>query len=102
MTLNFEYLCRECDGAADVSRFLGCSSTLSGRELDENGKPVFRTLERFHESIVSGGPYVLGVLSDTLSKSWAAGAGTATSSRRSASVKEAVAAAGSTCTRRRP
>ena len=49
----------------DVSRFWGCSSPLLGRGLDENGKPVFRTLERAHESIVSGAPYVLGVLSDT-------------------------------------
>ena len=61
----FEYLCRGEEGAEDVSRFLGCSSTLSGREFDENGTPVFRTLKAFHVSIVIAGSYILGVLSDT-------------------------------------
>ena len=51
MTLIFEYLCRETEGGPDASRFLCCSSTLSGRELDDNGNPVFRTLERFHDHI---------------------------------------------------
>ena len=61
----FEYLCRGEEGAEDVSRFLGCSSTLSGREFDENGTPVFRTLKAFHVSLIIAGPYIIGVLSDT-------------------------------------
>ena len=65
MKLIFEYLCREAEGFKDVSMFLACSSTLSGREFDENGTPVFRTLEAFHVSLVLAGPYILGVLSDT-------------------------------------
>ena len=65
MKLIFGFLRGEAKGVKDFSQFLGCSSTLSGRELDENGKPVFRTLKRFHRSLIIGGPYVLGVLSDT-------------------------------------
>ena len=65
MKLIFEYLCRKTEGSEEVSKFLGCSSTLSGREFDENGTPVFRTLQAFHMSLDIAGPYILGVLSDT-------------------------------------
>ena len=70
MKLIFDFLCREVvggelEGVEDVWQFLGCPSTLSGREVDNNGTPVFCTLKALHVSLVMIGPYILGVLSDT-------------------------------------
>ena len=52
MNLIGEYLCCFSAGVPDASRFLRCSSTLSGRELDVSGVPVFRTLERFRKRVL--------------------------------------------------
>ena len=74
MKLIFENLCRvvegaELDGVEDVWQFLGCSSTLSGREFDENETPVFRELKRFNLIIAYGNPHFLG-LDETWSLVW--------------------------------
>ena len=57
MNLIGEYLCcfselLEQSEVLALLRFLRCSSTLSGRELDVSGVPVFRTLERFRKRVL--------------------------------------------------
>ena len=54
MNLIGEYLCcfLEQSEVLALLMFLRCSSTLSGRELDVSGVPVFRTLERFRKRVL--------------------------------------------------
>ena len=57
MNLIGEYLCcfselLEQSEVLALLMFLRCLRTTSGRKLDVNGVPVFRTLERFHQRIL--------------------------------------------------
>ena len=49
MIFILEYVYTELEGYPDAFRLLRCSSTLSGRRLGENKKPVFHRLNNFRE-----------------------------------------------------